>query len=205
MKTPNERQEKNKSSAHDPSHNDTSTKGTFQFVDNRPEAIAQKRLQVKADNSPVTQPIKTLQLIANGSGQHPTQLQKTATTALPVIQLVRMNITRDAGGGAAKVYAPGQISNNVTVSVTNVNNVAFTPADENLIFAAAMGGAGALHQSKKVKNIPAGYQGYIHNYGTNTIFSVTRIDNAHMKNGKLNPTIQIHNDGNVNAGWHNFN
>jgi hypothetical protein len=44
-------------------------KSTFQFVDNRPEAIAQRRLQEMANNSPRALQLRALQEMANNSSQ----------------------------------------------------------------------------------------------------------------------------------------
>lgn len=42
---------------------------TFQFVDNRPEAIAQRKLQEMAKNSPQVKQLRTFQAMANNSRQ----------------------------------------------------------------------------------------------------------------------------------------
>lgn len=58
----------------------SSGKSTFQFVDNRPEAIAQRKLQEVANNSPKISQLKAFQDIANNSPQvkHAAQLQAMA-------------------------------------------------------------------------------------------------------------------------------
>lgn len=43
---------------------------TFQFVDNRPEAIAQRKLQETVNNSPKVKQLKALQEMANNSSRH---------------------------------------------------------------------------------------------------------------------------------------
>jgi hypothetical protein len=42
---------------------------TYQFVDNRPEAVAQRKLQEMANNSPQVSQLRSLQLMANNSSQ----------------------------------------------------------------------------------------------------------------------------------------
>ena len=45
------------------------SESTFQFVDNRPEAIAQRKLQEAINNSPRVQQLKAYQEMANNSPQ----------------------------------------------------------------------------------------------------------------------------------------
>ncbi|MBK6265094.1 DUF4157 domain-containing protein [Marivirga sp. S37H4] len=62
-----------------------SSESTFQFVDNRPEAIAQRKLQEVADNSPQTMQLRALQAMADhysAQQQHPIQ-KKENNTGLP--------------------------------------------------------------------------------------------------------------------------
>ncbi len=56
---------------------------------------------------------------------------------------------------------------------------------------------GELHQSAKVKGAPAGFKGYLHDYGRNKLFAITNVDEA----GRV---ITIPTTGKVNDGWHNF-
>jgi hypothetical protein len=112
------------------------------------------------------------------------------------MQLKRQNIARDKTGGPVKPAKPGGVSTKVTVRATIDDGIgALSAAQEQLVWGAGTGAG--LHQSNKVKNAPAGYQGYLHDYGANVILAVTRLDaGAH--------TIQIDAVGNVQNGWHNF-
>tara|TARA_B110001469_G_C9487684_1_gene244190 strand:+ start:253 stop:489 length:237 start_codon:yes stop_codon:yes gene_type:complete len=42
---------------------------TFQFVDNRPEAVAQRKLQEMANNSPQVSQLRAFQVMVNNSPQ----------------------------------------------------------------------------------------------------------------------------------------
>ena len=59
---------------------------TFQFVDNRPEAVAQRKLQKLANNSPQTKKIAQLQLMAN-------KRQNTKVTQL-MLSAARAGVSR---------------------------------------------------------------------------------------------------------------
>lgn len=73
---------KNQSAANALSQKQSSSKTTFQFVDNRPEAIAQRRLQEFANNSPRVSQLQALQNMANNSpwAKQAAQLQIMADT-----------------------------------------------------------------------------------------------------------------------------
>jgi hypothetical protein len=88
---------KSQSVANGKSQMQSSGESTFQFVDNRPEAIAQRKLQEIANNSPQVAQLKAFQEMANG-------------TSSP-IQMVRP-ISNVTGGDAG-------IIQRVTVDVTN--------------------------------------------------------------------------------------
>lgn len=47
----------------------SSGESTFQFVDNRPEAVAQRKLQELANNSPSAMQLKAIQKMANSNPQ----------------------------------------------------------------------------------------------------------------------------------------
>jgi hypothetical protein len=72
---------KNESIASDTSQKQGSDKATFQFVDNRPEVVAQRKLQEMANNSQQVSQLKVFQDIANNSPQtkQVAQLQPMAT------------------------------------------------------------------------------------------------------------------------------
>ncbi|GGF36148.1 hypothetical protein GCM10011611_48220 [Aliidongia dinghuensis] len=57
--------------------------------------------------------------------------------------------------------------------------------------------SGELHQSARVTHPPAGYMGYLHDYGRNRIYAVTGIDEAAR-------VVDIPAIGHVNAGDHIF-
>jgi GGDEF domain-containing protein len=60
---------KNQSLANETSHKQNGSKSTFQFVDNRPEAIAQRKLQEITNNSPQAMQLRACQEMANNSPQ----------------------------------------------------------------------------------------------------------------------------------------
>lgn len=60
---------KNQSVANEVSQKQSGGKSTFQFIDNRPEAIAQKKLQEMANNSSQVKPLRAFQEIANNNSQ----------------------------------------------------------------------------------------------------------------------------------------
>jgi hypothetical protein len=82
MNTHADKTEKNKSQTvtAETSQLQSGGKSTFQFVDNRPEAIAQRKLQEMANNSPQVSQLKAFQDMANNSPQakQMTQLQAMA-------------------------------------------------------------------------------------------------------------------------------
>jgi len=57
--------------------------GTLQLEDNRPETIAQRKIQDAANNSPQVKQLRAVQAMANDSTYTPTQLK----------QLMKMNCT----------------------------------------------------------------------------------------------------------------
>jgi hypothetical protein len=60
----------------------SSAESTFQFIDNRPEAVAQKRLQAMLNNSPRAMQAKAHQKMANESGDQAVKSTASRTTAL---------------------------------------------------------------------------------------------------------------------------
>lgn len=79
---------KSQSLANKASHKQNGSKSTFQFVDNRPEAIAQRKLQEMANNSPKVSQLKAFQDMANNSPQakETAQLQAMADNQTSKIQ-----------------------------------------------------------------------------------------------------------------------
>ena len=77
-----EKSQENKSQSveNESSQSQRGTTSTFQFVDNRSEALGEKKLQAMADDSPQVSQLKTFQNIANNSQQvvQTHQLQKMA-------------------------------------------------------------------------------------------------------------------------------
>ena len=71
---------KSQSIANEPSQKQSGGKSTFQFVDNRPEAVAQRKLQEMANNSPRVAQLRAFQGMANNSPQanQAAQLQSMA-------------------------------------------------------------------------------------------------------------------------------
>lgn len=69
MNTHAEKTQENKSQAvaNGFSQKQSSSESTFQFVDNRPEAIAQRKLQEMANNNPQLKQLKAIQEMANNS------------------------------------------------------------------------------------------------------------------------------------------
>jgi hypothetical protein len=76
---------KNQSVASAVSQKQSGGKSTFQFVDNRPEAVAQRKLEKMANNSPQARQAEQLQAMAdNYSAQHQNAIQKKENnTGLP--------------------------------------------------------------------------------------------------------------------------
>ena len=60
---------KSQSVSHGVSQMQSGGESTFQFVDNRPEAVTQRKLQEMADNSPQVQQLRAFQEMANNSPQ----------------------------------------------------------------------------------------------------------------------------------------
>lgn len=86
MKTQADRiqKEKSQSSSHSKSQFQSSGKSTFQFVDNRSEAIVQRKLQELANNSPHAKTIAQFQVMAdNQSAQQQPIQKKENKTGLP--------------------------------------------------------------------------------------------------------------------------
>lgn len=77
MHTQADKKEENKSQtvANAIAHKQSGSESTFQFVDNRPEAIAQRKLQEMANNSPQDQKAAQLQSIANNRSAQSIQKQ----------------------------------------------------------------------------------------------------------------------------------
>ena len=87
MNTHADKTQENKSHsvANETSQMQSGSKSTFQFVDNRPEAIAQRKLQEMAINSPQAKQVAQLQAMANNHSaqqQQPVQ-KKENNTGLP--------------------------------------------------------------------------------------------------------------------------
>lgn len=79
---------KNQPAAHAVSQRQSDRESTFQFIDNRPEAAAQQKLQEMASNSPQVQQLRAFQDMANNSHQTKqiTQLQIMAYNHSPQLQ-----------------------------------------------------------------------------------------------------------------------
>jgi hypothetical protein len=85
---------------------------------------------------------------------------------------------------------------NITSTMTVRSTLGFDQGDRDRIFRWFFED-GELHQSNKVKNPPAGYMGYLHDYGRNRLYAVTAIDEG----ARL---VAIPAIGKVNDGWHIF-
>ncbi|MEP5340730.1 MAG: hypothetical protein ABJL44_13380 [Algibacter sp.] len=74
------KENKSQSVANGESQMQSRGESTFKFVDNKPEALASKKLQLMANNSPQVSQLRALQVIANNSPQSKqiTQLQAIA-------------------------------------------------------------------------------------------------------------------------------
>lgn len=86
MNTHADRTQENKSQsdANAVSHKQSSSESTFQFVDNRPEAIAQRKLQEMANNSPQVKRAAQLQTMADNHSARQQPIQKKENnTGLP--------------------------------------------------------------------------------------------------------------------------
>lgn len=76
---------------------------------------------------------------------------------------------------------------------------ALTPHQEDLLIRAVHGQGNAVHQSALTHNMAANADAYIHDNGANAIFSY-----QNMGNHRNFPMVQVLQQGNVNAGQHNF-
>lgn len=96
---------KNQSLFNETSHKQNGSNSTFQFVDNRPEAIAQRKLQEMANNSQQVSQLKAFQGMANNDSQakETVQLQAMADNKTSKIQsnsngeVMQMMFGRTAG------------------------------------------------------------------------------------------------------------
>jgi hypothetical protein len=68
---------------------------TFQFVDNRPEAVAQRKLQEMANNSPKTKQVAQLQAMVDNrhAQQHPIQKKENNTGLLDNLKTGMVNLS----------------------------------------------------------------------------------------------------------------
>ena len=109
----------------------------------------------------------------------------------------RRNIRRDATGNAVVPAPQGGVSNVVVAHVSYPAGLAGTVDDhENIIWRTATGNT-ALHQSNRVRNMPAGAIGYIHSIN-NVCIAVSRLD---IPAGTMELCGGV---GHVNAGVHIF-
>lgn len=109
---------------------------------------------------------------------------------------MRAHVSRDQTGGPVQRVGQGQASRIVTVDVSypDAMNIA---GHEQVIWATGTG-ATALHVSGRVRNLPAGAIGYMHDYGNNVLIAVSRLDIVRR-------TIELCGDfGHVNGGVHIF-
>ena len=94
--------DKSKAVANSLSEKESSSELSFQFVDNRPEAIAQRKLQELADNSPQVKQLRAFQKIANKSPQVKKAAQFQAMANNHVAAITRredaLSTKRKAGG-----------------------------------------------------------------------------------------------------------
>lgn len=227
---------------------------SFHFVDNRPEAIAQKKLQEMTNKCPRVQQLKAIQERVN-TGETVIQGMFTQTN-IPITTLAGLNAelalpaysnqtnTRpiilpiavahfNRGQTAAEVDTAVSNSNlalydyidvtdiwdaidtelvtitappqgyvqiqNVPFSAYMDSQIALTQHQENLLISAVNGQGAALHQSANTHNMSANADAYIHDYGANAIFSY-----QNMGNHRNTPMVRVLQQGNVNAGQHNF-
>jgi len=114
---------KSQSSAKSVSQNQSNGESTYQFIDNRPQAIPQKDLQMMANNSTQVTQLKILQNMVNSSTQlnHIAQLHKSYMFSgqAPVQMVNRLTMhsppqdIRLAGGGIGSDINTGQEVQNV--------------------------------------------------------------------------------------------
>ena len=227
---------------------------SFQFVDNRPEAIARRKLQEKANNSPRAQQVKATQERVN-TGESVIQGMFTLAN-IPITTLAALNSelalptysnqqnTRpiilpitvahfNRGQSAAEVDTAVSNSNLVLYDYIDVTDIwdaidtelvtitappqgyvqiqngpfsaymdsqfALTPHQQNLLVNAVNNQGAAVHQSASTHNMSTIADAYIHDYGANAIFSY-----QNMGNHRNIPMVRVLQQGNVNAGQHNF-
>lgn len=109
----------------------------------------------------------------------------------------RLNIRRDQTGGPVQPVAQGQTSRARVARVSFPHCLTgMVAAHQDIIWRTAWG-ATAMHQSRRVRNMPAGAIGYIHSIN-NVCIAISRLD---VRVG----TIELVGDvGHVNAGMHVF-
>lgn len=86
------------------------SKSTFQFVENRPEAIAQRKLQEMANSSPQVKHLRDLKNMATNSPQ-----DKQATQP----QVNAPNVLQKKGGNKAADYKYGKLNSDTHVHAFN--------------------------------------------------------------------------------------
>ena len=109
-------EKKSQSSANETSHKQNGSKSTFQFVDNRPEAVAQRKLQEMTNSSPQVAQLKSIQEMANTSViQRVGRERSNAITEVPEeIERIRFKAQLEQNGVASQesvsaVKAPGKL------------------------------------------------------------------------------------------------
>ena len=107
-----------------------------------------------------------------------------------------MKIVRAKDGSAAKKFKQGEENTNIEVNVTYPSKLKFSKQDEQIIWETATGGT-ALHDTKKATGMPSGSKGYLHNYSTNTLYAVKRLDTKKH-------TIEITAEGQAKNKNHQF-
>jgi hypothetical protein len=163
MNTHAEKKQENKSQsvANALSKKNSGSKSTCQFVDNRPEAIAQRKLQEMANNSPRAIQLKSFQEITNNNQSSSLKLSNEGVlqrTITPHYELrpgsvvvedhgfVSEYINGDAAGnfgwiGVEKYKAGVKVGDNVLESPTYDNN--FRAAEAGHVLASQNGGLGS--------------------------------------------------------------
>ncbi|MBA6293763.1 hypothetical protein H4J58_03920 [Colwellia sp. MB3u-70] len=79
---------KSQSVANAISQNQSNGKSTFQFLDNRPDAVAQRKLQEVTNNSPQVKQLKTLQNLANSNQENSQVTQFKSISSEKPIQMM---------------------------------------------------------------------------------------------------------------------
>ena len=156
------------------------SKSTFQFVDNRPEAIVQRKLQEMANNSPQVMQLKTLQNMADNSPQ-----------AKQAAQLQAM-----ADNYAAQQYQPVQKKENETGLGDNLKS-----GIENLS-GYSMNDVKVHYNSDK----PAQLQAHAYTQGTDIHLGSGQEKHlpheawhvVQQKQGRVKPTMQMKDKVNIN-------